>query len=107
MRNLLIRVVFVVALVGCSAADTGLPLPEGTVVDLLTELHLADSRMLLDETSPDSLRNIILSRYGLDEASFDDLSRYLSNNPDEMAAIYGKVVDKIVATEDRISDLED
>ena len=68
----------------------------------LAELHLADSRMLLDETSPDSLRVNILTSYGLDEKTYDELVTFLSDNPDRLATIYSKVVDKVVEAGDSV-----
>ncbi|NND71264.1 MAG: DUF4296 domain-containing protein [Rhodothermales bacterium] len=85
---------------GCSSQEPRTMIAEEALIPLLAELHIADSRMLLDSTAPDSLRIIILREHGVTEEQLDGALRYLSDNPEYMAAIYSQVVDRIVESSD-------
>ncbi len=82
----------------CTSEVTGPPVDDSVLVNVLTELHLADSRMLLDEHAPDSLRAFILAKYQINETLLHESITYLSDHPDELALLYTRVVDKIVAS---------
>ncbi len=82
----------------CSQNDGGPDISTDVLVELLSELHLADSRMLLDADAPDSLRQVILDRHEISERDLDNSLLYLSEHPDELAELYTRVVDHIVET---------
>jgi len=89
-------VAIAITFVSCSSQEESAAVPSETLVDLLSELHLADSRMLLDAESPDSLRSLILLRHGVTEAELELSLKYLSEHPDELSELYSIIVDRLV-----------
>lgn len=89
-------IVVICLLQACSTQEPQLLIEESQLVSLMTELHIADSRMLLDSTAPDTLRVVILRKHDVTEAQLDETLRHLADNPEYMATIYTQVVDRIV-----------
>jgi hypothetical protein len=73
------------------------PVPEETLIEVLIELHLAGARAGADLDVPPGLRDSILTRYGLDDASFAQGMEYYVQRPDDYAALYNTVLDRLSA----------
>ncbi|MEM8560057.1 MAG: DUF4296 domain-containing protein [Bacteroidota bacterium] len=75
-------------------------MPDSTMVAALTDLHLLDGRRELYGDSAlhvDSLRQVLLSRHGLDSAAFADaLDAYAADAP-RLRGVYDSVIVRVNA----------
>jgi hypothetical protein len=80
------------------------PVPDSTMVELLTELHVAKARRSLRVEErraappPDSL----LRRHHLDRAAFERALDYYADHPKAYAAIYDSVVERLSRQRDSL-----
>lgn len=102
--RLLLAGLLVGSLLGCSSFSAEEPaLPDSTLVDVLTELHLAQVRVdLYKDTSFTALRDSILAHHGVSEARLERALHYYSERPDEYVPIYGAVQDSLEAGRQRL-----
>ncbi len=71
------------------------PIADSTMVEVLIELHLADARLELQYNLVPVVRDSILFKYGLDEQRFRAILDYYADHPEEYAALYTTVLDRI------------
>lgn len=90
----------------CSAVDDTKPdnlLPEETMVNILTDIHLAEARVgQMGLRSVDSsnivynrLEKQIFRKYKLDTAQYNASYRYYSTHPREMEAVYKEITGRL------------
>ena len=95
----------------CSViADPDPPVTDSTLIDVLIEFHLADSRGDLGYTPPPALRDSILAAYDLDSTAFAEAMAYYADRPDAYLTLYNQLLDRLSAeraaeTDFRPSDL--
>ncbi|MFC5410635.1 DUF4296 domain-containing protein [Larkinella bovis] len=78
-------------------------IPESKMVQVLTEIHLAEARVTkMNRVSLDSntliykrLEKQIFRKYKVDTAAYSKSYTYYSSNPDQMAGIYKQVVEEL------------
>ena len=82
------------------------------MVDLLTDIHLADGEMTSIPQIPDSVYKYgmakylqIFKRYDTDSAQFRLSYKYYTMHPDELVSIYDKVLKKLIAKSDSVTAL--
>ena len=72
------------------------PLPDTTMVEMLTELHLAQARARIHEDSVFvPLRDSILLHYGVSQTRFERALRYYSDHPSAYLPIQSAVEDSL------------
>jgi hypothetical protein len=87
-----------------SSPDTNLPLEQEVVVDLFTDLHLAENaaQELLPEVK-DSMKKIyfqrILADHKVSAQSFNECVDFLNQHPDQLQTVYGLMQEKLVSRE--------
>lgn len=87
-----------------SSSNTRLPLAEETVVNLLTDLHLAENaaQELLPEVR-DSMKKVYFQRILADHAvsaqAFNQCVDFLNQHPDQLQAVYALMQEKLVNRE--------
>ena len=97
---LLVAVAVVAGLVaGCDGSPDGDgPDVDSTLVDALVEVHLADARAALSDSTGrggDSLRAVALAAHGLDAASLERALDRLARDPDRAEATYAAVTERL------------
>ena len=100
IKRLLSGIVLILILLnlGCSGiTDKNPSLSDSLLVNVLTEIHLADARIALDADVPEQLRDSVLEKFGVSKNEFDESIVFLAEHPDRLAEIYGQVVDRLVA----------
>lgn len=81
---------------GCSGFSSNeKPLPDSTFTTMLTELHLAKARTLIEDSIPADLRDSIFARHGVDSTAFYATLDYYSRRPKAFEAVYSTVVDTL------------
>ncbi len=84
-------------LAGCSAfLSDAPPVPDSTLVEVLTDLHLAKARSELDEPPP-ALEDSVLHHHGLTRADYDAALDYYAEHPDAYLALYDQVLNHLNA----------
>ena len=87
---------FLLLLTGCSGfADERPPVADSTMVEVLAELHLAQSRLEVVGDLPDATRDSIFGRYGLDEAEYEAAMAYYAEHPEAYREIYDHLLDRL------------
>jgi hypothetical protein len=87
-----------------SSADTQLPLEQAVVVDLLTDLHLAENaaQELLPEVR-DSMKKAyfqrILADHKVSAQAFNQCVDFLNQHPDQLQLVYALMQEKLVSRE--------
>lgn len=71
------------------------PIPDSTLIEVLTELHLAAARTEVRKDPPLALRDSILARYGVDEARLRAATEYYSKHPAAYESLYDAVLDSL------------
>ncbi len=80
----------------CSAITSEAPpISDSTMVEVLIELHLTDARAELRYEAIPTVRDSILFKHGLDQQRFLDILDYYAEHPEEYAALYTTVLDRI------------
>jgi hypothetical protein len=91
-----------VALSGCRT-EPEVPLGQGVLIDVLTDLHLADARAdaLAPPGDADSLRQTyraeVLQQHGLGLQQWDEALDALAAHPDHMTAAYDSVLARLAS----------
>lgn len=81
---------------GCSGFSSNeKPLPDSTFTTMLTELHLAKARTLIEDSVPVDLRDSIFARHGVDSTAFYTTLDYYSRRPKAFEAVYSTVIDTL------------
>ena len=95
------------SLLACSSfTPNDAPLPDSTMVEVMTELHLAKARSnTYGDTLYTALRDSILRRHSVSDARFDEALRYYSERPSEYLTIHRAMEDSLEAGRQRL--LED
>jgi hypothetical protein len=95
------------SLLACSSfTPSDPPLSDSTMVEVMTELHLAKARAnTYGDTLYTALRDSILRQHSVSDARFDDALRYYSERPSEYLAIHRAMEDSLEAGRQRL--LED
>ena len=83
-------------LAACTPMTEQPPVPDSTFVEVMTELYLADTRRELFDT-PDSLRDAILTHYGIDTTQYDAAQRFYADHPDQYLDLYNALLDRLNA----------
>lgn len=78
------------------------PVADSTLVNALTELHLATERVEVDSTFAPGGRDSILARHGLTADDLDAVFAYYSHHPDAYHELYDAVVDSLSAFRSRL-----
>lgn len=98
LKVLVVGVLLVVG--GCSAfSSDDPPLPDTTVVALLADLRLAQSRAEVDASVPPHLNDSVFAAHGVSEQDYSAMMTYYAEHPDEYVDIYNAVLDRL--NEDR------
>lgn len=92
------------SLLACSSFNPDEPpLPDSTMVEVLTELHLAKARAsTYGDTLFTAQRDSILRHYGVSDVRFDEALRYYSERPSEYLPIHRTVEDSLEAGRQRL-----
>jgi hypothetical protein len=81
---------------GCSGFSSGeKPLPDSTFTTMLTEIHLAKARTIIEDSVPVDLRDSVFARHGVDSTAFYTTLDYYSRRPEAFKAVYGTVIDTL------------
>ena len=90
-------VAFALAAAACDGAPDEELTPDPALVDVLTELHLADARAARDGLDADSLRDVALAQHDLDAAGLDRQRDALADDPDYATAVYQAVETRLAS----------
>ena len=71
------------------------PVPDSTVVDVLTDLHLLDARSGEMGDVPPGTREALLAAHGLDSTRFDRALLFYADHPERYFAVYDSVVSRL------------
>ncbi len=98
----MINIIFIMAIAWSACTKTGetLPIEEKKMVEILVDVHLAESAMQdLTSAIRDSVGNMyyqqIYKIHGVSKADFDKTIYLLKQNPLQMNEIYKKVLEKL------------
>ncbi|PSQ75036.1 MAG: DUF4296 domain-containing protein [Bacteroidetes bacterium QH_9_64_21] len=81
---------------GCSGFSSDeKPLPDSTFTTMLTELHLAKARIMVEDSVPVDLRDSVFARHGVDSTAFYATLNYYSRRPKAFEAVYSSVIDTL------------
>lgn len=87
-------------LAGCSGfSSENAPLPDSTFAQVLTEIHLAESRYSTDAPYPSGLRDSIFARYDVRPSEFDETLHYYTRHPGAFRTLYQSVIDTLQTLE--------
>jgi uncharacterized protein DUF4296 len=85
------------AFAGCAEPVERDPvLDDSTLVTVLADLHLADARARLPDSEP-GLRDSVLAFHGVDSVALRTTLEGLIENPDDLVALYSRVLDRLNA----------
>lgn len=92
------------ALTACSSfSPQEPPLADTTLIDVLTELHLAQVRVdTYEDTTFVALRDSVFSHYGVSHTQFEHALKYYSKRPSAYVAIHEAVQDSLEAGRKRL-----
>jgi hypothetical protein len=81
------------------------PVRDSIMVEVLVDAHLAERRHTLEQDVGVTMREAILARHGLDSAAYASAVAYFADHPEEYAALYDKVVERLHAERERLDTL--
>ena len=84
-------------LMGCSVFSERPPVPDDTLVEVLTEMHLVAARYTVQDSLPPGLRDSVLAHHGLSHDEFDAALAYYSRHPEAYKTVQESVVDSLSA----------
>lgn len=105
--GVLVSTLLSISLLACSSfAPDEPPLSDSTMVEVLTELHLAEARArTYGDTLFTALRDSVLLRYDVSTPRFEEALQYYSEHPSAYLAIHRAVEDSLETGRQRL--LED
>ncbi|WP_439882395.1 DUF4296 domain-containing protein [Pontibacter sp. MBLB2868] len=108
----LFYILFCLSLFGCGADSSDRPknlVPEDKMVQILADIHIAESRIETKVVYPDTAlmtynywQKEILQKHGVTEKQFRDTYRYYQNHLKEMDALYETIIDTLSVRETKL-----
>jgi len=80
--------------------------PDDTLVEVLTDMHLVAARYTVRDSLPPGLRDSVLSQHSLSNREFDTALAYYSRHPEAYKTLHQSVVDSLSALNATLQNVE-